>query len=276
MDPDHYCQARVEAIVPLRYCLRLAPATLRSALFAFHAYQIDLAEALAGCHSPEAFAAQLDWWRGETAAAAAGSGRHPSVQAAWAALRRHELPARALDPLLGAVAGAVAGPPPDTVAELVQQEEGIAGHTWALCAGLLAGTDPERRIPETVGHRIGAAAGVLGMLARTGVDAARGRVCLPPEALRQSGVALPDLRAGRGSPALATLIHETARTVVARQDQALAALPAGLRLRLRPLIAFAGVNVLLAQDLQRHGDRVLREELVISPLRLWWAVVRAR
>lgn len=181
-----------------------APEERRPALFAIHAFSIELERVRELVSAPMPGEIRLQWWRDAVAGQGHGEvGAHPVAAALLQAMVQHGLPTDALQALIDARSFDLYDEPMQSLAEL----ETYAADTRALrlAAAVL---DGEAAAASAAALRHGAIAhGLTALLQALPWHAAPWQV-LPIELLQRCGVAVEDVHARRATPALAAALAE--------------------------------------------------------------------
>lgn len=197
-----YCAALVRDLDRDRYIADLfAPAERRGALFALHAFNVEVSRVREAITSPIAGEVRLQWWSEALAGGARGDVRaNPVAAALLDAVEVHRLPRDALAGLLEARIFDLYDDPMPTVNDL----EGYAGETSSALirlATLVLSPNAGAASAEAAGHA-GVAYAVTGLLRAFPVHARRGQCFLPLDLLGAHGLTREDAVSGRASPAL--------------------------------------------------------------------------
>ncbi|RTL92622.1 phytoene/squalene synthase family protein [Ancylobacter aquaticus] len=237
-----YCAALVRDLDRDRYVADLfAPAERRGALFALHAFNVEVSRVREAITNPLAGEVRLHWWREALAGGARGDVQaNPVAAALIAAIETHRLPRASLEALLEARQFDLYDDPMPTVNDL----EGYAGETSSALirlAALVLSPAAGAASAEAAGHA-GVAYAVTGLLRAFPVHARRGQCYLPLDLLTAHGLTREDAVSGQAGPALNEVLavlralarrhYGAAMTALAGVDPA--ELPAFLPLMLVP------------------------------------------
>ena len=244
-----YCAALVRELDRDRYVADLfAPAARRGALFALHAFNVEVSRVREAITNPLAGEVRLHWWREALAGGARGDVQaNPVAAALLAAIETHRLPRASLEALLEARQFDLYDDPMPTVNDL----EGYAGETSSALIRLAtlvlapeagaASAEAGAASAEAAGHA-GVAYAVTGLLRAFPVHARRGQCYLPLDLLTAHKLTREDAVSGQASPALMEVLavlralarrhYGAAMTALAGVDPA--ELPAFLPLMLVP------------------------------------------
>lgn len=267
------------------------PRERRDALYAVYAFcrTVDDVADLAAERGldPEAQRAELRRWRGEIAQCYAPGGRpsDPIAERLAAAARTFAIPRQALEAIVDGVEMDLDGRTYETADDLYPYCYRVASAVGLAAIEIFGYTDPRAR---DYAVNLGIALQLTNIIRDVGADARAGRVYLPQAELRQYGVTVDDLRAGRYTPAFVALMEHQARRARSFYRAAREAFPV---VDARSLVAaeiMGRVYEALLNEIERRRFRVLdgrvevptRRKIAIM-LRCWAAArlpqgVRAR
>ena len=203
-ESDKYCAAFVREADRDRYLATLfAPAERRGALFSLYAFDIEISRIRDLAREPMPGEIRLQWWRevveGERASEAAAN---PVSAALLATLARYRLPAERLIGLLEARRFDLYDEPMPTLGAL----QSYASNTTVAifdCATRILGAASEENAIEA-----GQAQTIANVIALLPHHAARRRMLLPLDLLRQYGSSPDEVFAMRASPELRAVLAE--------------------------------------------------------------------
>ena len=256
-----------------RYLAALfAPAVARPALFALAAFGGETARVRDIVREPMLGEIRLQWWHdGLSAGPAEPATGNPVLDGVRAAALQWRLPLAALVRTVEARRLTLYDEPFQTLTEL----EGYAGETDGTLTQLAAIVLAEGQDPGTgtiAGHA-GVAETLVRTIAEMPVLAARGRCLLPLDVLDRHGAEVPDLLAGRTTPALAGAIGELADAAQSHLDAVRAGLADVAPAVLPAFLHLAPLRGRLAA-LTRPGRDPFKTVLAPSPLRDQWRLWR--
>jgi NADH dehydrogenase [ubiquinone] 1 alpha subcomplex assembly factor 6 len=229
------CAAAVRAGDRERYLADLfAPPGARAALFALHAFNLEVARIPEIVSEPLLGRIRLQWWRESLDGIYGGAPRrHDVVLALDDAVKTHAIPRGALDALLDAREQDMAEDPLPDMAALVAYARATSGGL-ARAAMVACGGDAAA---QEAAAAAGTAQALAGLLRAVPFHASQRRVYLPQDALAAEGLRAGDVVEGRDRPALMKVCRVVAaeagshlakaRVKVAR-DRRAALLPAAL------------------------------------------------
>ncbi|MBS9476169.1 phytoene/squalene synthase family protein [Ancylobacter radicis] len=219
-----YCMALVRGFDRDRYIADLyAPADLRGALFALHAFNIEIARVREAISNPMAGEVRLQWWSDALIGEARGDVRaNPVADALLEAVERHRLPRETFFALLDARIFDLYDDPMPSVNDL----EGYAGETSSALiqlAGIILTGAADRRLADAAGHA-GVAYAVTGLLRSFPIHARRGQCYVPLDILAAHGLSRDDAVSGRVSPGLRAALADMRNLALEHYERALASL----------------------------------------------------
>lgn len=246
-----------------------APADRRGALFALHAFDIEISRVADAVRQPLAGELRLQWWRDVLAGERGGEAQASPVAAALGdAIARFALPVEPLLALIEAHGFDLYEDPMPSLAHL----EAYACRTvvapmrlaaQVLGAGPAAGIEPA-----------GLALALTRLLRDVARHASRGRLYLPLDILERHGARGEDVLAGRATPELRAALADLrarAREHLARFAQDVASLPAAAV----PAVLPATLARLDLARMERAGYDPFRNPVEVPQWRRQWALWRA-
>jgi NADH dehydrogenase [ubiquinone] 1 alpha subcomplex assembly factor 6 len=206
-----YCGDEVRRNDPDRFLTALyAPAAQREALLTLYAFNIEIAKVRETVSEPMLGEIRLQWWREaiETAYGEGPARRHGVVEPLTAAVRAHGLTRGHFDRLIDARAFDLGDAPPPTVQVLVDYAESTSSTLLWLALEVLG--VPHDAPALAAARAIGIAWSILGLIRAMPHHLRQGRVYLPADLEAEFRVEPRDLRAMKGSPALAAAVESLA------------------------------------------------------------------
>lgn len=263
----------------LYYAIHAAPLAQQPQLSAWVRWWHEVSAIPLSVSDPAVAQSKLGWWAQEVQQGFEGRAQHSLTQALLAQDHSHA-PPQAL--WLEQIAG---------LQDLVQQnrwmdEATLRRHalatTGAACEGAayILGVTSEQAL--MVSRSLGWGLRQAHMLARLGQDARNGWLHVPISILQAHDVKAHELlrpidqQPPQHWPALLAHLHQQARQTLSQGIQAMSELPAPQRQALRPLRVLATLNTMLIDEIARSGSLVLRERIVLTPLRKWWGATRVQ
>lgn len=219
---DDYCLTQVRQGDRDRYlALLLSPADARGGLAAIAAFNLELARAASEISESMLALVRLQWWREAVEEIRAGgvTRRHPVVEALSVATRAHGL---STDRMLAMIAGKEE----ELESRAAPTQPAFDARADATAANLIrlsleaVGLDPMEADLAAASAGVGWAYATVGCARSVLLDARRGRVRLPAEALAEAGVDLDGLHDLRPQPALQSCLRTLAGQAEAKLGRA--------------------------------------------------------
>lgn len=265
----------------LYHALQSAPLTLRPALLAWVHWWHEVSAIPLTVHDPGVAQTKLVWWHQEVRQSFEGKPSHPLTRQLFQAIA----PPGQLPPLevwLAQVEGMQALVSQTRWLDEVSQKKHALATTGAACEGAAHLLGARSDAALSVAHELGWGIRQAHHLARLGQDARLGWLHTPVNILQQHDVKAHELlrpapgQAPEHWPALLTYLHAQARQSLKASWQAIAQLPRAERQALRPLAVLAALQIALIDEIAAHGERVLHERIMLTPLRKWWIATQVR
>ncbi|MDE0203381.1 MAG: squalene/phytoene synthase family protein [Rhodospirillaceae bacterium] len=191
-----------------------APTARREALFALIAFNHEIARIPEAVSEPMLGRIRLQWWREVLDAVYAGepARRHEVAVPLADAIRACALDRAPFDALLDAREVDLEGEGPADLAALERYAAATGGSLTELMVRA-CGADSGPALEA--GRQVGTAWALTGALRAAPHAAAQGRVTLPADLLAKAGIAVEDVRAGRGFDRFAVIAEPVAGRAVA-------------------------------------------------------------
>lgn len=255
------------------WAMRLLPKERREAMFAIYAFCRAVDDIADGPKPADEKLRALDAWREEVARLDGGAPRTATGRALQAATTRFGLArddlAAVIDGVAMDVTGAAQAPDLATLELYCARVAGAVGLLSIRVFG--AHSEAARRGALAQGH----AMQLTNILRDVAEDAARGRLYLPRELLRDNGIETTEPAAVLRHPAVGracAALAEIAERRYAEAEDAFASCP---RRPLRPGLAMMAVYRLLLRRLRERGWQRLAEKPRIGAARRLWIALRA-
>lgn len=260
-----HCVGEARAHDHDRYlCALFAPRDVRPELLALTAFNVEVARVAETVSEPVLGEIRLQWWRETIAELYDGKTRdHPVVLALAPAIERGLLSRQRFERIIEArIADLGAAAPADLAAleALAQATAAELHHLWREALGE-TGDSATRAVEHA-----GVAFAMVGLLRATPFHAARGRLYLPSDLVRDAGLDVNDVLAGRFTPALASVVL----SILDRAEDHLRearSLRRQVPGRALPALLPATLAAMYLRRLRRAGGNPFAEGLTISPLR---------
>ena len=267
-----HCAAELRRHDRERYLADLfAPPSARAALFALHAFNLEVARIPEVVSEPLLGQIRLQWWRESLDGIYAGAPRrHAVVLALGDAVTAHDLPRGPFDAVLEAREQDMEEAPPPTLAALIAYARASSGSLVRLA---LAACGARDEASLATGEAAGIAHALAGLLRAVPFHAAQRRVYLPAELLAGAGLRAGDVVENRNRAAMAAVcrgVAEEARSHLARARAGRSSVPGAAKTALLP----AALGGLTLRRLARAGydPHAMRPPGPLAvQLRLTWA-----
>jgi phytoene synthase len=272
-----HCTELVRALDRDRYVADLfAPAERRDALFALHAFNIEVSRVREAITNPMAGEVRLQWWNDALIGEARGDvAANPVAAALLDAITTYHLPKEALFALVDARIFDLYDDPMPSVNDL----EGYAGETSSalirLATLVLTGAT-DKASAEAAGHA-GVAYAVTGLLRAFPLHARRGQCFVPLDLLKAHGVGRDEAVSGTVTPGLRAALADMRNLARRHYEQAQAALRGVARQNLPAFLPLALVPADLAHMERREHDPFVAVPSLPPLARLWrlWRASRS-
>jgi phytoene synthase len=247
-----HCERLVREADRDRYIATLfAPAACRPALFAVHAFDIELARVGELVSAPLPGEIRLQWWRDALAGAGHGDvAAHPVAAALIETIARQPVPVGALQALIDARSFDLYDEPMQTLADLQQYAEQTGAVAMQLAADILGGGPTDS---AAVIRHAGIADAITRLLRSLPRHASRRQTYVPVDVLQRHGAEIEDLFAGRATPPLVSAVAEL-RALARRHVAAAAALGAAMPSALTPAVLPVALVPVWLDRMERAGD----------------------
>lgn len=276
IDPANlaHCTELVRALDRDRYVADLfAPEERRGALFALHAFNIEVSRVREAITNPMAGEVRLQWWSDALIGEARGDvAANPVAATLLDAVTTHHLPREALFALVDARIFDLYDDPMPSVNDL----EGYAGETSSalirLATLILTGAS-DKASAEAAGHA-GVAYAVTGLLRAFPLHARRGQCFVPLDLLKAHGIGRDEAVSGTVTPSLRAALADMRNLARRHYEQAQAALRGVARENLPAFLPLALVPGDLSRMERREYDPFV-EVPAQPPLARLWRLWRA-
>lgn len=252
--------------------MRTLPKEQRDAMFAIYAFCREIDDIADDPLPPEQKKAALADWRDEIERVYAGTPQKPTGRALLEPVARYALRKEDFIALIDGMemdAGeSFHGPSMDTLTLYCERVAGAVGMLSVRVFGEPgeAGT----RLAWTLGQALQ----LTNILRDIQEDSERGRLYLPDELLTQHGIATRDPAAVLAHPALPAVCDTLAALAKQRFDEAIAAMAACDRRKVRPAIVMMHVYRAILNKLIRRGWRTLDAPVKVSKAAKLWIALR--
>lgn len=246
-----------------------APADKRDAVMALYVVDAEIRESAQSANHDVAHT-RLQWWRQEIDRLVNGNPQHPATRILNTSDRRQFAK---LHELIVAADMDLARMTYLNMHELRAYCARSSGAVQELIAAQLA--DPLDESARAAANRIGVGIRQTEILRDLRQDAYDGRLYLPLDQLEQKQIGHDRVRAREIDPALKDILVAFRSAVSSELKEAQAAVPAGLRPALRPLMVLAHLHLRLLDRIARRGYDVASQRIELGPLEKSFAAWRA-
>jgi presqualene diphosphate synthase len=269
-------RAHVQAVVAASgtsfyWSMRLLPRVKRDAMYAIYAFCREVDDIADGALPPVVKLAQLAAWRAEVEALFAGRASWPTTLALVQPVERFDLPKAEFDAMIDGMemdAGERMRAPP--LAELERYCRCVAGAVGLLSVRVFGAHGPAS---ERGALALGEALQLTNILRDLAEDAARGRLYLPRELLKQQGIAIGDPERVLEHQALPEVCGALAGRARQRFGDAERLFADTDRRQLRPALVMMQVYWRILERLIARGWQRLDQPVRLAkPERLWLAL----
>ncbi len=274
-----YCAQQVRDDDYDRYlCCLFAPADRREALFALHAFNLEIARTREVVSDAMLGQIRLQWWRDSIAALYTGNAPgHYVLDPLGEAVRRFDLPVEAFETMIEARETDLDREPPQDISGLEAYADSTAVPLIQLALRILGGDT--NQAARTAAREVGLAYALTGLLRAIVFHARDKRLYVPEETVQRTGLSRRDLFELRPSAELDQAVYEIAERARGylkqarkrRQDLPKAAVPALLPAR----VAASHLDRLARANHNVFSPQVQRSSNLL-PLALSWAALRGR
>lgn len=262
------------------YAFLTLPRARRQALYAVYAFCRTVDDIADLGDDPAAQRAQLAAWRREVARCFdGGPPDEPIARELAAAVRAYPIPRPALEAIIDGCEMDLDRRTYETAEDLYPYCYRVASAVGLCCIEIFGYTDPRAR---EYAVQLGIALQLTNIMRDVGADARAGRVYVPQQDLREFGVSVADLAAGRHSEAFARLMARQADRARGFYRAASAARPAADVRTLVPAEIMGRIYHALLEEIEARQFRVLDERVALPARRKLaialrcWAAARLR
>ena len=252
--------------------MRTLPKDRRDAMFAIYAFCREIDDIADDPLPPDHKVAALAEWRLEIDRLYAGTPTKPTARALLAPVARYGLRKQDFIALIDGMemdaTEALRGPDLDML-ELYCAR--VAGAVGQLSIRAFGSTEPAA---SDVAWSLGQALQLTNILRDISEDAARGRLYLPHELLAKHGIEARDPAAVMRDPALPAVCDDLAAMALRRFDEAIKAMAACDRRKMRPAVVMMHVYRQILEKLMARGWTRLDEPVRVSKAAKIWIALR--
>ena len=244
--------------------MRFLPARKRTGLLALYTFWRLTMELAHEVRDSQVAALQLAWWRTQVEAALNGrTPDHPALKVLYSQAPDMAALAAPLRAMLDAVEFDM-GQTRFLDQPALDRYSQLSGGAMFECIAILLGcTDAEAHLAV---RSLGQAFAQTRMLRDLGHHLARGRLYLPLDALRASGVTVEELHQETATETLKSLLHTQATRIDANFERALGMLPRAQYHVVKPILMLVALQRTLLRALAAQELPVLQQRISLPPL----------
>lgn len=272
MTPEQYCQDKAaRSGSSFYYSFLFLPPERRRAITALYAYCREVDDVVDECADPAVARTKLAWWRGEIAAAFAGSAQHPVARALVPVVRAFNLPQQRFEDIIDGMEMDLRYNRYPDFATLQSYCYRVAGAVGLMAAEIFGYHDSATL---KYAENLGTAFQLTNIIRDVGEDARRGRVYLPLDELARFNVSAAQVLHLQDSEALRRLIEFQIERAEEYYRVAFAMLPAQDRKAQRPGLVMAAIYRSVLDKIRNNGCKVLDRRTSLTPIRKLWIAWR--
>jgi phytoene synthase len=272
MTPEQYAQEKAaKSGSSFYYAFLFLPPPRRAAITAFYAFCREVDDVVDEVTDLGVAATKLAWWRGEVAAAFAGTPTHPTMKALMPHAADYGIEARHL---LAVIEGCQMDLEQTRYLDfigLARYCHLVAGVVGEVASGIFGRT--QARTVEYA-HKLGLAMQLTNIIRDVGDDARRGRIYLPVSELQRFEVKAAEVLNRGYSERFTALMRFQAERAHRTYDEAMALLPDDDRRAQKPGIMMANIYRTLLREIEAKDFQVLHQRISLTPVRKLWIAMR--
>jgi phytoene synthase len=275
MTPDEYCQEKAaKSGSSFYYSFLFLPPEQRKAITALYAFCREVDDIVDECSDPQIARVKLQWWRDTIRETVNGTPQHPVQKALVIPIQNFKLPLELLLEIIDGMEMDLDNNRYATFAEL-----SLYCYRAASVVGLLAARIFGYRDPAVLDYakNLGMAFQLTNILRDVKEDAARNRIYIPQQELKQFGVSEADIIEHRFSDKMASLLKFQSDRAHDYYQKAFEHLPEQDRYTQRSGLIMAAIYLNTLQEIEKDNYRVLEGRISLTPIKkLWLAWKTAR
>ncbi len=270
--PDEYCQAKAAASgSSFYYSFRFLPEEQRQAITALYAFCREVDDIVDECSDRGVAEKKILWWQEEVQRLFADQARHPISQALTPVIRRYALQQAYFEEILDGMMMDLYYKPFQRFSDL-----SLYCYRVASAVGLLAIEifGYQNRQTRKFADHLGTALQLVNILRDVKEDVQRGYVYIPQEELALYAVSKEMLLGTKTTESLSALFSLQAERARQYFSLALKNLPDEDRFSQVSSLIMANIYLVLLDELENDGFRMLEYRLKLTPLRKFWIAWR--
>ena len=268
MTPQAYVQQKAAASgSSFYYAFLFLPPHRRAAITAFYVFCREIDDVVDEVQDPGVAATKLAWWHREVDQGYQGNPQHPVMQALMPCTAEFGIEARHLHAVIEGCEMDLHQTRYLDFAGLQSYCHLVAGVVGEVSALIFGQTQAQT---TSYAHTLGLAFQMTNIIRDVGEDARRGRIYLPIDELQRFDVKAHEILHRIDSERFQSLMAFQCDRALSLYDQALQQLPAADRRAQKPGLMMASIYRTLLQEIRSARFPVLRERVVLTPLRKLW------
>ena len=275
MTPDEYCQEKAaKSGSSFYYSFLFLPPEQRKAITALYAFCREVDDIVDECSDPQIARVKLQWWRDTMRETVNGVAQHPVQKALINPIQHFKLP---LELLLEIIDGMEMDL--DNKRYATFDELSLYCYRAASVVGLLAARIFGYQDPAVLDYakNLGMAFQLTNILRDVREDAARNRIYIPQEELKQFDVSETDIIEHRFTDNMASMLKFQSDRAHDYYQKAFEHLPEQDRYTQRSGLIMAAIYLNTLQAIEKDNYRVLDGRISLTPIKkLWLAWKTAR
>jgi len=275
MTPDEYCQEKAaKSGSSFYYSFLFLPPEQRKAITALYAFCREVDDIVDECSDPQIARVKLQWWRDTMRETVNGTPQHPVQKALVDPIQHFKLP---LELLLEIIDGMEMDL--DNNRYTTFDDLSLYCYRAASVVGLLAARIFGYQDPAVLDYakNLGMAFQLTNILRDVRKDAARNRIYIPQEELKQFGVSETDITEHHFTENMVDLLKFQSDRAHDYYQKAFEHLPEQDRYTQRSGLIMAAIYLNTLQAIEKDNYRVLDGRISLTPIKkLWLAWKTAR
>ena len=248
------------------YCVRFAPAKLRTDLALVLAWRRELQEILHRCSDQGVALAKLQWYRDELLRALDNQTQHHLLQALVQPIKNHQLPIQLFLDMAKGLQSDILGNGHQDYRALQAYCRQSGGTLLELMTRVCGGNELEL----TSAHGLGEFIRLAEIIRNLGQDLRLGCCHLPRAEMEKQQLTATILTEPHNEKALQNLLTDLSATALEGHEAALANIRAGKHPALIPALALTATNIALLNEIEKAGFPVLNQRFSLTPLHKLW------
>jgi len=240
------------------------PRPQREAIYAVYAFCRIVDDAVDLGQDRAAQRGELARWREEIRRVYEGTPEHPAAERLQEAVKLFPIPRSALLEIIAGVEMDLGRSTYETFEDLAPYCYRVASAVGLCCIEIFGYTDPRAR---EYAVSLGMALQLTNIIRDVGADARSGRIYVPQQDLRASGVSAEDLKVGRYGDAFVRLMAAQAARAREHYARAWAAFPAADARSLVPAEIMGRIYFALLEEIEARRFRVFDARVTLSARR---------